>query len=160
MQMHCICRSDEHSQQVGCTILVGRMHNFCRIRHTKVVHPTYKSMCIRHTNLCATVTARFLQQHRQLPTDKICSSCVGRITKQNVHPTYSCRRSEVSQDESMVGRKYCGTEVLWDGSNITNIFVKPLQQYLKRAITKKSDVQRNRVFTTNLKLSNPYLFEN
>ena len=33
------------------------------------------------------------------------------LTKYNVYPTYSCRRSEVSRDRSTVGRKCRRTEV-------------------------------------------------
>jgi len=92
-----ICASDLQKVFIRPTKVVHSTYKGCAsdlikvcIRPTKTVFPTYKK-CVHLTNkfVCnGNLTTNSLWLHCQLLTDKICSSCVGRINKiEYIRPT-------------------------------------------------------------------------
>ena len=105
-------------------IYASDLQKLC-IRPTKGVDPTYKKCpsdlqkvyirptkeCASDPQVCVQPEQRSLWQQYHLHTNKICSSCVGRIYKiectsnLQLQQVRCCSRSEVSYDGRTVGRK-------------------------------------------------------
>ena len=103
------------------------------VRPTKNVHPTYKFVCNRNSDPYGSNIIYIL-------TRSAAPAQVGFI-KQNVHPTYSCSRSDVA-----VGPKYRMTAGLQDGRNVTNFLEFLLKRRHMKNLKKSYKFVKNKKF--------------